>query len=259
VKAGYLAAALAAAGVTVAAQQPPPPAAAPAGDRTRHIRVMEGVLMQAVREGAAQLGRRMQAIDPNMVLLTGSARARGFVLDGYGVFFDVEIPGVQQSVAWSMRALQRDQDLDRAFRSLQTYVRSVQDQQMKAQLEQDLRRIQLLAPPPPQGAAQADARTGGVAAANVSEPVSADPNEEYTTAVKDALVNAMLEYSGPMNLQPEEWLTIAARDSEGPTIPGQVYDAMTIVLRVKGSDLVAFRTGQISREEARKRVDVREF
>jgi hypothetical protein len=201
----------------------------------------------------------MQTIDPNLVLLTGSARARGFVLDGYGVFFDVEIPGVQQSVAWSVRTLQRDKDLDRAFRSLQAYIRSVQDQQAKAQLEQDLQRIQLLAPMAAQGAAQADTRTGGVAAANVNEPVPADPNEEYTNAVKDALISAMLEYSGPMNLQADEWLTIAARDSEGPVIPGQLYDAMTIILRVKGSDLAAYKTGQISKEEARKRVDVREF
>jgi hypothetical protein len=259
VKTGFLAAVVAAAGVTLTAQQAPAPATPSIGDRTTHIRKMEGVLMQAVREGAVQLGRRMQAIDPNLVLLTGSARARGFVLEGYGVFFDVEIPGVQQSVAWSMRTLQRDKDLDRAFRSLQAYVRSMPDQQAKMQLEQDLQRIQLLAPMAAQSPGPADARTGGVAAANVNEPIPADPNEEYTNAVKDSLVSAMLDYSGPMNLQADEWLTIAARDSEGPSIPGQLYDAMTIVLRVKGSDLAAYRTGQISREEARKRVDVREF
>jgi hypothetical protein len=31
------------------------------------------------------------------------------------------------------------------------------------------------------------------------------------------------------------------------------------VLRVKGSDLAAFRTKQISKEEARQKVEVREF
>ena len=77
--------------------------------------------------------------------------------------------------------------------------------------------------------------------------------------MKDALVDAMLDYSGPMNLQPDEWLTIAARDSEGPVVPGQLYEAMTIVLRVKGSDLAAYVSKQISRDDARKRVEVREF
>ena len=256
-KAGFLATAVTAAGVALTAQQAPP-SSNTAQARAQHIRVMEGVLMQAVREGAKELGHRMQAVDPNLVLLTGSARARGFVLDGYGVFFDVEIPGVQQSVAWSMRTLQRDRDLDRAFRSLHAYVRSLQDQQAKAQLEQDLKRIQLLAPLTAQ-AQQAETPTGGVQAASVAEAAPADPNEEYTRAVKDALVDAMLDYSGPMNLQPDEWLTIAARDSEGPVVPGQLYEAMTIVLRVKGSDLAAYVSKQISRDDARKRVEVREF
>jgi len=31
------------------------------------------------------------------------------------------------------------------------------------------------------------------------------------------------------------------------------------VMRVKGSDLQAFRAGRLSREEARKRVELREF
>jgi hypothetical protein len=255
VKAGVLATVMIAAGVAPAAQQVPPPADAQA--RTQHVRVMEGVLMQAVRHGAEQLGRRMQAIDPNLVLLTGSARARGFVLDGYGVFFDVEIPGVQQSVAWSVRTLQRDRDLDSAFRSLQTAVQSLQDERTRTQLEKDLRRIQLLAPLAPQ--MQAQPPGGGVAAATVDTTAPADPSEEYTTAVKESLINAMLDYSRPMSLQADEWLTIAARDSEGPVVPGQLYEATTIVLRVKGADLVAFHSGQITRDEARKRVDVREF
>ena len=40
-----------------------------------------------------------------LVLLAGAARARGFRLDGYGVFFDVEVPALRRSVAWSFRVL----------------------------------------------------------------------------------------------------------------------------------------------------------
>jgi hypothetical protein len=42
-------------------------------------------------------------------------------------------------------------------------------------------------------------------------------------------------------------------------ISGQIDDAMTILLRVKGSDLAAFAADRGKREEVRKRVEVRVF
>ena len=64
-----------------------------------------------------------------------------------------------------------------------------------------------------------------------------DPDRQYTDAVKSALIDAMLDHSLAMDLGPEEWLTVAARQSEGPLAPNQLFDVATIVLRVKGSDL----------------------
>jgi hypothetical protein len=72
----------------------------------------------------------------------------------------------------------------------------------------------------------------------------------------------MLDYSGPIGVGPDEWLTVAARDNEhrDRLMPGDAsYDLMTIVLRVKGSDLASFRADRLTRDEARKRVEVREF
>ena len=90
-----------------------------------------------------------------------------------------------------------------------------------------------------------------------------DPNTAYTEAVKKALIDAMLDHSDPMDLGPDEWLTIAARDSEGPLMPGEIYDASTIVIRVKGSDIAAYNGSRdpAKREEIRKRVlaEVRVF
>ena len=61
--------------------------------RRNEIRMMEGVLVQAVRLGAEEVSKEMQRFEPaGVTVLTGVPRARGFVLDGYGVFFDVEIP-----------------------------------------------------------------------------------------------------------------------------------------------------------------------
>ena len=52
---------------------------------------------------------------------------------------------------------------------------------------------------------------------------------------------------------------MAARDSEGPLTPNEIYDAMTIVLRVKGSDLAAYAADRSRRDEIRRRVEVRVF
>ena len=58
--------------------------------------------------------------------------------------------------------------------------------------------------------------------------------------MKSALIDAMLDHSLSMDLGPEEWLTVAARQSDGPLSNNQIYDVSTIVLRVKGSDLAAY-------------------
>jgi hypothetical protein len=62
-----------------------------------------------------------------------------------------------------------------------------------------------------------------------------------------------------IDLLPDEWLTVAARDGAGPIGPGQIYESITMVLRVKGADLADFRAGRISRDVLRQKVEVREF
>jgi hypothetical protein len=98
-----------------------------------------------------------------------------------------------------------------------------------------------------------------VAAAPAPVSALADANDLYTEAVKVALIDAMLKHSFSLRLGDEEWLTVAARDGEGPVVPGQIDDASTIVIRIKGSDLTAFVTGKLTRDEVMKKVQVREF
>jgi hypothetical protein len=82
----------------------------------------------------------------------------------------------------------------------------------------------------------------------------------YTSEVKAALIDAMLDHSQALGIGPDEWLTVAARDSESSGIGrDDSYDAMTILLRIKGSDLMALHGGRISRDEARKRVEAKEY
>jgi hypothetical protein len=74
-----------------------------------------------------------------------------------------------------------------------------------------------------------------------------DPGSAYTTEVKTALVDAMLDYGTSIPIADNEWLTIAARDNNERIGGDDPYDVTTIVLRVKGSDLAAFKAGRITR------------
>src|SRR6267142_2322247 len=56
---------------------------------------MERLLEGAVEHGATVIRDRLQALMPADMLLTENARARGFRLDGYGVFFDVQVPNLE--------------------------------------------------------------------------------------------------------------------------------------------------------------------
>src|SRR6478672_12027620 len=79
-------------------QQPAPAPVAPLRREPDHrhdqIGMMEAMLAQAVRKGAIRAGNDLAPNLPGTLTLTGQARARGFILEGYGVFFDVEIPSL---------------------------------------------------------------------------------------------------------------------------------------------------------------------
>jgi hypothetical protein len=69
----------------------------------------------------------------------------------------------------------------------------------------------------------------------------------------------MLEYGSTLTLGPEEYLTVAARDSENVVMPGDLSETVTVLLRIKGSDLAAYQSGHLSEADARRRIEVREF
>ena len=77
---------------------------------------MERVLEGAVEHGVANIRDRLQALGPTELLISDNARARGFRLDGYGVFFDVVVPSLDTTVLWSIRTLdQNDLGLESAL------------------------------------------------------------------------------------------------------------------------------------------------
>ena len=244
------------------------------------ISMMEGLLERAVQNGVNNLRFKVREVMPDDALLQGGfPQVHGFRLDGYGVFFAVQVPGLRPSMAWTLRTMnETGRTLANDLAQMRRVVQSIQDTRTRAELDRALQRIQRGIGPVPQvpdtanaanlppGAVAAQTVGGGGAsvapAANVSAsaPALPDPSELYTQEVKAALVDAMIQYSHALNVGATEWLTVAAKDNEptNPLAQGDP-DVMTILLRIKGSDLAAYRAGRLTLEEARTRVEVREF
>ena len=238
-------------------------------DRRDDIKLLEGVLNAAVKNGADKLALQMRASEPGSLFVIDAGRTRGFDLQGYGVFFDVDVPMMKQSVLWSSSALSQQ---DRRAQ-LENYVRTLPEgpardlaiNELRRTPQQGMRQPLTQQSTPTQVSSNVDR---GVTAASIppdvmpapaSVPDLRDPNELYTEAVKTSLIDAMLKYSVGLKLEADEWLTVAARDAYGPPTPGQVDDASTIIIRIKGSDLTAFHGNKLTREEVLKRVEVKEF
>ncbi len=201
------------------------------------------------------------------MLLTDNARARGFRLEGYGVFFDVEVPDLGGSLAWSLRTLdQNDLGLDAALQTLRQAAGN------DVNLQQALKRVELqmspmgTATPAPSGGASAVQASGSAPAPatpaarpTAADPVLANPDEAYRIEISEALIDAMLEHSRGLSIGADERLTVAARRSDDRPRLGIDTDARTVVLSVRGADLAAFLGGTLSPQEARSRIEVRVF
>jgi hypothetical protein len=239
------------------------------------IGVMERVLEGAVEHGAALIRDRFQALAPDapaQMLILDNPRVRGFRLDTYGVFFDVEVPSLNGTLTWSLRTLdQNNLGLQSALNVLKSHVNA----DGNVDLQQALKRIELQVGPATLASVSAPmpgARNATGAAASVAEPqergqaqppvdpILENPNAAYRAEVVQALVDAMLDYSGPLDIGPDQWLTIAARGiEERPRLAPADADPQTVIIRLRGTDLAAFRAVQISREEVVKRIDRRVF
>ena len=248
---------------------------------------MEALFTQALQKGAQDLARLLRLSEPNSAFVTGTGRTRGFVLDGYGLFFDVDVPNMKYSVLWSAQMVQLAQEREKW---MQTLASGRLDDQARKIAESQLRQTErlmmaaqggaVLIPNPQMNTQMApqDRVTATVADTNLppatlvqsapGQPVAQlppvmpppdvrDPNELYTESVKNALIDAMLKYSAFLKIGDSEWLTVAASDSVGSA--GQFDEASRIVIRIKGIDLTAFQSGKLTREEVLKKVEVREF
>jgi hypothetical protein len=199
--------------------------------RHEQISVFEGTLTGAVTLAARRVAKEVQTRTPDANLFSGNARAKGFALDGYGVFVYVEIPALDLTLTMRVNQLERELELRRAEPDNTPNVAN---------------RVDLPGAKPPATATEA------------LRDVE-DTGEKYRAAVKLALADAMLDYSKNLDLKPDEWLSVAARGNESALLPGEILQLTTVVLRVKGSDLADYLAGRLTKEQAREKVEVRSF
>jgi hypothetical protein len=238
------------------------------------VGAMERVLEAAVEHGATVIRDRLQAFAPTEMIMLDAAHVRGFRLDGYGVFFDVTVPSFEGTLLWSLRSLdQNNLGLESALGKIKAYL----DRSPDADVQQAFRRIELQVAPVAvaQGrlgsAAAAGARnlTGSVATVNgdtvgnadkPDDSILNDPDEAYRSEVMQALKDAMLDHGAPLHVGPDEWLTIAARGNEERSrLAPADSDKRTVIIRLRGTDLSGFLSGQLTREEALKRIELKVF
>ena len=232
-----LAAAMMMAAPAVAGAQTPIRTTADQQQRQEKINIMEGTLTSSVGAAARRVAKDVKSIDSTAILFAGQARAKGFMLEGHGVFFYVEVPTLDLNV----------------MITVQQFERSAQ-QRAEAQQQQpaagDAQQVNSLRP---------DAPAQPLPTAVESLANLAAEGQKWRATVRLALIDAMLDNSKNLELKPDEWLTIAARGSETDLMPNEILNLTTTVLRVKGSDLTDFLAGKLTKEEARLKVEVREF
>jgi hypothetical protein len=257
-------------------------------DLRRHIHIMEGALAKAVEFGARRLNREIRSAMPEVMALSGEPQARGVYLEGYGIYFDVSVPVLNQVMMWSLRTMMGpDAGVVTALNQLKSYVQSEKNPATRASLEGMIERLELQLGPINAAADQAAfpgtaRQTPGTVGAAIVSPEAPRPapqdntagqqvfdrkyfqdpnaiNRIYTESVQNALIDTIIDYAIPP--KPDEFLTVAARDNmQRDTLapPDPYEEVVTILLRIRGSDLAAYRAGQIDAAEVRRRIQIRE-
>jgi hypothetical protein len=234
-------------------------------DLRYQIGMMEGVLEKAVEHGAAVVREHLQRIMPADLLLSQQPRVRGVRLEGYGVVFDIDVPSLQSSSLWSIQTLdQNNLGLESAIDQVRRVVNASGDTNLKQALE----RIELAVPLPTlvNNPTVAPRRTTGSAlaandtqAAAAPDAIIANPSEAYHTEIQNALIEAMLDHSRGLSINPTERLTVVAGGVDMQPLAGLDSDGYMAVISITGSDLADFLANRISYDEARQRIQVKLF
>lgn len=200
-----------------AAQAAPDAAENPARSQ---VLLFERTLRGAVEAGGQQLAKQALVIAPELTLSTEEAVVRGVRLTDYGFYFDVQVPGIESTVmVWNMMSRARAR-------------------------------------------AQASSRTvsanGGVVEADpmANDVPTFDPDREYSTHVRNAILDVILDSAAVLNMAPGERLTVAVSEADDRRNVNPLYrtNPAKLILSIQGVDLIELRQGRITREQARQRI-----
>ncbi len=251
-----------------AAAQPVPAAAETPGGQPAlraQIQTLERMLAGAVSRSASAVEGQLPAGVPGLVLFAGPIQVRGFRLEDYGVFFDVEYPVLRRSIVWSMQRLDPFelslditlQMLRRQFPLAELPVAGPDRGRVAADLSGSRstprERVGGRASRRPAGPRYAPGVAAGGAPSGTGRVV-VDPLRVYRHALQVSLTDALLVGGAALAavLPEDAWLTVAARDVTG--LAGR--DGR---LRVAARDLAAFGEGRVTLEEVRELVETSGF
>ena len=225
--------------------QPPTPPAAPQGaavtaavpqavgmtedekaDLNRSIRRFQSVVQSAVENGASRLADRAEQLVNGAVdlVMNGRPQINPVFIPQVGYHYDVQVPDILgSSYAMWLFTYKRQQE-----RSATLTSNRPPDDKVTAT-----------------GVVKPDPVVGGTP--------TFDPNVEYAMFVRHELIEAMVESSNLLPLKPEEWLIVSAR------VPADVQANVLshhrrIVMQVLGSDLIAFRAKQLTKDQVKERI-----
>ena len=201
----------------------------------KQVLAFEGNLRMAIERAGARLAQKAREVVPNVMLqFEADPIVSGLIVPEVGPHFDVQIPGIQPTarqliVTW--RDLRKPGQADSA-------------DPVKA-VNQNPNKVGATGMPP------ADPMTE-------SPTIGFDPDREYTTYVREELIDTLLDYSTAIPIAAGERLTIVAKDILG-LMPAQIaalnrMSSRQLILTIKGDDLLQFRAGKLTRDETKQRI-----
>lgn len=239
----------------------------------QQIATFENVLQQAVLHGADNVYAQFRSVFQDRPRLGAQPRAIGFTVPGWGPLFVVDVPMMQMPILYEVAI--REQEYRNALMQIQRLQTQALNMRPGPERDQVLEMADRLQQQLGTGALRPESRRsgpngatlipavpvgvpGGVPGAIEQKPGD-DPETVYSRAVKDALIDAMLENSQALGIGPDEWLTIMAMAREtNNAAPGASVDSSKGTIRIKGSVLAAYRAGTVTKEEAHKQVEIKE-
>jgi hypothetical protein len=208
-----------------AATQPTPTGLSRAQlDRLRaDVGTFEIVLQRAIDKAVLETSQWAQQVVPNVVMSAAEPVVHGIPVGDTSITFNVEVGSMLGVNLWQLMQ----------------------------------QRLQPQPPDPSVGVAQ---RVGsqiveGDSSGAPGPPVTSNAaGKQYSEYVRQAVIDAILDNSGVLQLKDEQTLAVAVIPTS-VSGPGPYRNSSaTLILSIKGADLEQLRQGKISRDEAKRRI-----